>query len=56
MKNPIGTLYEIQDKLNECRRILDNEMYCSGSVDINSHDFKMLRKVYDAICRVLDLM
>ena len=52
----IRALYKVADKLKECRTILDDEMYHSGEVDAESKEFKLLRKIYDAICGVLDLM
>lgn len=53
--NAYLTILKIVDKLNECRDILDNEMYRNGPVDIDSSEFKKLRSIYDAICKVIDL-
>lgn len=50
------TTLEVVDKLQECRQILDREMYGNGpDVDMNSFEFKKLREIYDAICKVIDL-
>lgn len=46
---------EVTGKLEECRNILDNEMYWKRSVELDSPDFKRLRSIYDAICKVIDL-
>lgn len=48
-------VFKVVDKLNECRDILDCEMYRSGAVDMDSPEFKKLRGIYDAICKVIDL-
>lgn len=47
-------LYKVQDKLNECRDILDDYMYRSGG--ITDEDLAYCRKVYDSICKTLDLL
>ena len=46
---------EVTGKLEECRNILDTEMYYKRSVELDSPDFKRLRSIYDAICKVIDL-
>jgi hypothetical protein len=46
---------KVTEKLEECRNILDNEMYWKKSVELNSPEFKKLRSIYDAICKVIDL-
>lgn len=46
---------KVTEKLEECRNILDNEMYWKKSVELDSPDFKRLRGIYDAICKVIDL-
>ena len=46
---------KVTEKLEECRNILDTEMYYKRSVELNSPDFKRLRSIYDAICKVIDL-
>ena len=43
------------EKLEECRNILDTEMYWKKSVELDSPEFKRLRSIYDAICKVIDL-
>ena len=47
-------LYKVQDKLNELRTILDDHMYRSGGIPDEDHDY--CRKVYDRICKALDLL
>ena len=46
---------KVTEKLEECRNILDNEMYYKASVEFDSPDFNRLRSIYDAICKVIDL-
>lgn len=46
---------KVTEKLEECRNILDTEMYYKRSVELDSPDFKKLRSIYDAICKVTDL-
>lgn len=47
-------LYNVQDKLDECRKILDGYMYRSGGIP--DEDLTYCRKVYDSICKTLDLL
>ena len=47
-------LYKVSDKLNECRTLLDDYMY--HSVGIPDEDHAYCRKVYDKICKALDLL
>ena len=47
-------LYKVQDKLNELRTILDDYMYRSGGIP--DEDLAYCRKVYDKICKALDLL
>ena len=47
-------LYNVQDKLDECRKILDGYMYRSGGIP--EEDLAYCRKVYDSICKTLDLL
>lgn len=47
-------LYKVQDKLNDCRTILDDYMYRSGGIPDKDHDY--CRQVYNAICKALDLL
>ena len=50
------TTVAVVEKLQECRQILDREMYGSGpDVDMESFEFKKMREIYDAICKVIDL-
>jgi hypothetical protein len=46
---------KVTEKLEECRNILDTEMYWKMSVEFDSPDFNKLRCIYDAICKVIDL-
>ena len=46
---------KVTEKLEECRNILDTEMYWKKSVELDSPEFKRLRSIYDAICKVIDL-
>lgn len=48
------TLYEVQDLMKEARQKLDTSMYRSG--DIPDEDLNYCRKVYSAVCKVLDLL
>ena len=47
-------LYDVQDELNELRAILDKHMYRSGGIP--DEDRTLCRKVYDSICKTLDLL
>lgn len=53
--NVARAIFRTADKLNECREILDNEMYRNGPVDMESKEFKKLREIYNAVCKVIDL-
>lgn len=46
---------KVTEKLQECRNILDNEMYYKMSVEFDSPDFNKLKNIYNAICKVIDL-
>ena len=48
------TLYEVQDLMKEARKKLDTRMYRSGGVP--DEDLQYCRKVYDAVCKVMDLL
>lgn len=50
----IKMLYGVQDKLKELRKDLDRYMYYSGPRP--DEDVAYCRKVYDAICKVMDLL
>ena len=47
-------LYKVQGKLEELRTILDDYMYRSGGIP--DEDLAYCRKVYDKICKALDLL
>lgn len=47
-------LYKVSEKLTEVREILDDYMYRSGGIPDEDHDY--CRKVYDSICKTLDLL
>ena len=49
-----AVLYKVQDKLNEIRKMLDDHMY-RGEI-IPNKDLTYCRKVYDSICKTLDLL
>lgn len=46
---------KVTEKLQECRNILDNEMYYKRSVELDSPEFEKLRSIYNAVCEVIDL-
>lgn len=46
---------KVVEKLEECRNILDDEMYRKKTVKFNSEDFQTLRAIYDSICKTIDL-
>lgn len=46
---------KVVEKLEECRDILDDEMYRKGTVEYDSKDFHTLRTIYDSICKTIDL-
>lgn len=48
-------LYNVQDKLNECRKTLDDYMY-GGEKALETEDSIYCRRVYARICKVLDLL
>ena len=45
----------LREKLDKCRDYLDREMYGQPN-DPESEDFKKVRAVYDAICKVEDML
>lgn len=49
-----AVLYKVQDKLENLRTILDDYMYRSGGIP--EEDLAYCRKVYDRICKALDLL
>lgn len=46
---------KVVEKLEECRNILDDEMYRKKTVKFNSEDFQTLRAICDSICKTIDL-
>ena len=47
-------LYKVQDLMKEARNVLDTRMYGSG--EIPSEEMTYCRMVYDAVCKVCDLL
>lgn len=47
-------LYRVKEALEGTRTILDDHMYRSGGIPDEDHDY--CRKVYDRICKALDLL
>lgn len=47
-------LYKVQEKLKDLRGLLDDYMYHSGGIPDNDHAY--CRKVYNSICKTLDLL
>lgn len=47
-------LYKVSGKLKEIREILDDYMYRSGGIPDEDH--KYCRRVYDSVCKSLDLL
>ena len=56
MLNLYSISCNLRVKLDAVRDYLDTEMYHSGDVDPESEDFKKVRAVYDAICKVEDML
>ena len=50
----IAVLYKVQDKLNETRKMLDDHIYRGETIP--NTDLTYCRKVYDSICKTLDLL
>lgn len=48
-----NVLYKVKDRLEECRSLLDQKMY--GGSELTNEEFKLLRTIYDSICKVEDL-
>lgn len=48
-------LYSISDSLNDVRKLMDNYMY-GGEKPLDEEDLSYCRKVYDSICKTLDLL
>ena len=53
----LNILYEVQDLMKQAREILDTRMYRSeDSLELQEEDRAYCRKVYDAVCNVMDLL
>ena len=53
----INTLYKVQDLMKQAREVLDTRMYRSeDSLELPEEDRAYCRKVYDAVCKVMDLL
>lgn len=48
-------LYSVQDDLKDIRKKMDNYMY-GGEKSLDDEDLSYCRKIYDSICRTLDLL
>lgn len=46
----------LREKLDKCRNYLDYEMYSDPNVNMESEEFKKVRAIYDAICKVEDML
>lgn len=49
----VDILYKVKDRLEECRSLLDQTMYDDS--ELTNEEFKLLRTIYDYICKVEDL-
>lgn len=50
-------LYKVQDLMKDAREVLDNRMYRSpDSISLSDEEKSYLRKVYSAVCKVMDLL
>ena len=50
-------LDKVRAKLQECRNIIDNHLYYSADApNVPDADEKFCRKVYDAVCKAMDLL
>lgn len=47
-------LYKVSEKLTEVRKLLDDYMYRSGGIPDEDHNY--CRRVYDSVCKSLDLL
>ena len=53
----ILALYKVQDLMKQAREVLDTRMYRSeDSIELPEEDRAYCRKVYDAVCEVLDML
>ena len=53
--NTFCVLFKLREKLDNCRELLDDATWRNPNVDMDSTDFKLLRKIYNAICEVEDM-
>ena len=50
-------LYKVQDLMKQAREVLDNRMYrILDSINLPNEEKAYCRKVYDAVCKVMDLL
>jgi hypothetical protein len=53
----LNTLYKVQDLMKQAREIIDTRMYRSeDSLELPEEDRAYCRKVYDAVCKVMDML
>jgi hypothetical protein len=53
----LNTLYKVQDLMKQAREVLDTRMYRSeDSLNLPEEDRAYCRKVYDAVCKVMDML
>ena len=53
----ISSLYNVKDLMKQAREVLDTRMYRSeDSLELPEEDRAYCRKVYDAVCKVMDLL
>ena len=53
----ILALYKVRDLMKQAREVLDMRMYRSeDSLELPEEDMAYCRKVYDAVCKVMDLL
>ena len=56
-RNTNLALDKVREKLQECRNIIDNHLYYSpDSNNVPKEDAAYCRKVYDAVCKTMDLL
>lgn len=53
----ISALYKVKDLMKQAREVLDMRMYRSeDSLELPEEDRAYCRKVYDAVCNVMDIL
>ena len=53
----ISALYKVKDLMKQAREVLDTRMYRSeDSLELPEEDRAYCRRVYDAVCNVMDLL